>query len=197
MDIKGEGKRLSTKGTEKGVSQATDYIVVFLCIRSYNGCLSTKGIFLRLRFDTTFYSGLIKLAKITYLYKDYEFMISAELTRLDAQALEPVLKYILDAFEGLTFDPGDCPKEQFALKLSQLESPASHLKIIHITSTLDAFSYRVHTLNKNGLPEYWNPLHCTFEKFFPERRKVVTQSNTEFPSSDIIYHFCCNFLKNA
>lgn len=124
-------------------------------------------------------------------------MIDAELTRLDALIVKPVLSYIINTFEGLTFDPGDSPTEQLSSQLRQLNPPISHLDIATIVSKLDAFSYRAHSVNTAGLPIYWNPLICKFTDFYPDSKKIVTQSESEFPCSDIVFHFFCNYVKQG
>lgn len=118
-------------------------------------------------------------------------MIETELNRLDVPHLLPLIQQITRNFCNFPFDLDMEPAQQLLYKLRELPAPAKPRRIYSLIARLDAFSYRAFVqLSEQQTPSYWNPLEIAFDEFFPTHRKVIVQSEHEYPPSDIIMHYC-------
>jgi hypothetical protein len=118
-------------------------------------------------------------------------MIETELDRLGVPHLLPLVQRITRNFCNFPFDLDMEPAQQLLGKLRDLPAPANPRRIYNLIARLDAFSYRAFVqLTELQTPSYWNPLEIAYDEFFPTHRKVVVQSEHEYPASDIIIHYC-------
>ena len=118
-------------------------------------------------------------------------MIETELHRLGVPHLLPLVQRITHNFCSFPFDPGHEPAQQLLTQLREMPSHTAPRRIYSLVSRLDAFSWRAFVqLSEQQTPSYWHPLEIAYEDFFPTHRKVVVQSEQEYPASDIIVHFC-------
>ena len=118
-------------------------------------------------------------------------MIETELYRLGVQHLLPLIQRITRIFSNFPFDLEMEPAEQLLAQLQVLPAPANPRRIYALIGRLDAFSYRAFIqLSELQTPTYWNPLEMDYDAFFPTHRKIVVQSEHEYPASDIIVHYC-------
>ena len=118
-------------------------------------------------------------------------MINRELNRLGLSHLYPTVCRIVTNFRGFPLDLEVEPAQQLLGLLINLDPPTPAYQVYLLISKLDAFSYRAFVVpGEQREPIYWQPLEIPYCEFFPGRKKVVVQSECEYPASDIIIHFC-------
>lgn len=118
-------------------------------------------------------------------------MIETELSRLAVPHLLPLIQRITRNFCNFPFDLDAEPAQQLLAKLRELQTPTKPRRVYNLIARLDAFSYRAFVqLSDQQTPTYWNPLEGPYDDFYPRHRKIVVQSEHEYPPSDIIIHYC-------
>ena len=118
-------------------------------------------------------------------------MVEIELQRLGQMRLLPAIERIFDIYTDFPVEYELDPRHQLAVLLRGYEPNVKARQILSAISQLDIFAFRafVNTAQSN-IPIYWNPFTTPFRFFYPHLRKVIVQTDTEFPPPDIILHYC-------